>query len=193
MSTLLKEHIEYFLSLGFERLKGDKKDLARDAFDEANILLKQIPDEFKYNLDDLDHGDIFHPTSYPMQINVAIPQQLDFLMTRGKILGSDITYYDYKNTIENIWKIMATIPDDEEFKIRAFADIPSGSFRRRHGSPFDRGSADYYYNRPCSPHYWPCGTGHGRKVEATHMTEGQIAEYMAGYKEAMEFGDQKEW
>lgn len=65
--------------------------------------------------------------------------------------------------------------------------------QHEHGSPFDRGSADYYYHRPCSPHYWPDGTGHGEKVEKADMTAEQIAEYVAGYKEAMEFGDQKEW
>jgi len=65
--------------------------------------------------------------------------------------------------------------------------------QHKHGSPFDRGSADYYYHRPCSPHYWPDGTGHGQKVEKADMTAEQIAEYIEGYKEAMEFGDQKEW
>ena len=34
-----------------------------------------------------------------------------------------------------------------------------------HGSPEDRGSADYYYYRNREPHYWPEGTGNGTKVE----------------------------
>lgn len=64
---------------------------------------------------------------------------------------------------------------------------------RRHGSPYDRGSADAYYGRPRDPHYWPQGTYNGERVEARDMTTGQIAEYDRGYKEQVASGDVKDW
>jgi hypothetical protein len=36
---------------------------------------------------------------------------------------------------------------------------------RAHGSPYDRGSADSYYGRPLSPHWWPNGTNKGYRIE----------------------------
>ena len=33
----------------------------------------------------------------------------------------------------------------------------------KHGSPYDRGSADRYYGRGSEPHYYPHGTGNDRK------------------------------
>lgn len=59
-----------------------------------------------------------------------------------------------------------------------------------HGSPEDRGSADYYYHRNREPHYWPEGTGNGTKVEKQDMTEEQIALYNKGYDEET---DRKDW
>ena len=35
----------------------------------------------------------------------------------------------------------------------------------KHGSPTDRGSADRYYGRPYDPHWYPEGTGNGKRVE----------------------------
>ena len=63
----------------------------------------------------------------------------------------------------------------------------------KHGSPFDRGGADFWYRRPAEPHYWPDGTGHGTKITEAEMTAEQIEEYYDGYEEAEEIGDQKEW
>jgi hypothetical protein len=63
--------------------------------------------------------------------------------------------------------------------------------RNRHGSLYDRGSADSYYNRPQSPHWWPQGTGHGEKI--TDLTNEERAEYLAGYEHNEKFGDKKEW
>lgn len=62
-----------------------------------------------------------------------------------------------------------------------------------HGSPYDRGGADYYYRREYNPHYWPEGTYKGRRIGAEEMTEEEHLEYRAGWKEAEEFGEQKEW
>ena len=63
----------------------------------------------------------------------------------------------------------------------------------KHGSPFDRGSADSYYGRPMKPHYWPAGTYVGEAIFKEHMTEEQIAEYYAGYEENEKSGAKKEW
>ena len=65
--------------------------------------------------------------------------------------------------------------------------------RNKHGGPFDRGGADYYYYRPPEPHYWAQGTGHGIKTTEDQMTSSEIADYNAGFAEAAECGDQKDW
>lgn len=63
--------------------------------------------------------------------------------------------------------------------------------RKRHGSLWDRGSADSYYHRPRSPHWWPEGTGKGQKIEILTIEERN--EYLAGYDHNERFGDKKEW
>ncbi len=62
-----------------------------------------------------------------------------------------------------------------------------------HGSPFDRGGADYWYHRPAYPHFWPQGTGHGIKICQGHMSKAEIAAYYAGFDEAAERGGQKDY
>ena len=63
--------------------------------------------------------------------------------------------------------------------------------RERHGSLFDRGSADSYYHRPRGPHWWPEGTGNGTKI--TDLTAAERAEYDAGYDYNEQYGDKKNW
>ena len=60
-----------------------------------------------------------------------------------------------------------------------------------HGSLYDRGSADSYYRRPATPHYYPNGTGHGDPI--TDLTESQIREYMRGYFDQEKDGDHKDY
>lgn len=50
-----------------------------------------------------------------------------------------------------------------------------------HGGPFDRGSADSYYQRKLKPHYWPEGTRIGKEVTEAEMTLEEINEYKAGW------------
>ena len=69
----------------------------------------------------------------------------------------------------------------------------SQTYNARHGSPFDRGSADSYYGRKADPHYWPFGTYKGTRIEAKDMTPAQIAAYRAGYDYNEQFGDKKNW
>jgi len=63
--------------------------------------------------------------------------------------------------------------------------------RTRHGGLRDRGSADSYYGRPRSPHWWPEGTGTGVKIE--DLSDAERAEYMAGYDYNERVGDKKSW
>jgi hypothetical protein len=63
--------------------------------------------------------------------------------------------------------------------------------RKRHGSLYDRGSADSYYHRPRSPHWYPEGTGHGQKIE--NLTKEEREEYYAGYEHNEQYGDKKDW
>ena len=64
---------------------------------------------------------------------------------------------------------------------------------KRHGSCFDRGSADSYYNRPRSPHYYVGDTYKSEKVTVENMTEEEIANYHAGYDWNESNGDKKDW
>ena len=66
-------------------------------------------------------------------------------------------------------------------------------YDKRHGGPFDRGSADYYYHRMPEPHYFVGGSYMTEKVETHDMSEDEIEAYHAGYAEARELGDRKEW
>ena len=49
------------------------------------------------------------------------------------------------------------------------------------GSPYDRGSADAWYERPYNPHKYPQGT---YKCEPVALTDpNEVAAYKAGYEE----------
>ena len=67
------------------------------------------------------------------------------------------------------------------------------NFDTRHGGPFDRGRADYWYNRGYDPHYYKGGTYTSERVEKDDMTPEELAAYRAGYCEAEANGDQKDW
>jgi hypothetical protein len=57
------------------------------------------------------------------------------------------------------------------------------AYSTRHGSPFDRGSADAWYGRDFDPHYWPQGTYNGQRVEMAQMTAQEITAYTVGYRD----------
>jgi len=58
------------------------------------------------------------------------------------------------------------------------------------GSPFDRGSADYYYGRAPNPN---CFTAPGTMIHRDSMTPADIDAYFAGYSFQAELGDTKDW
>lgn len=64
---------------------------------------------------------------------------------------------------------------------------------KRHGGPWDRGSADAYYRRPYKPHYYKGSTGTSEKVEEKEMTPEEIAEYAAGRQYQQELGEFKDY
>ena len=61
----------------------------------------------------------------------------------------------------------------------------------RHGGAYDRGSADYYYHRAYSPHYYAKDTGTSERI--TDLTESEIRSYAKGWNDAESAGDQKDW
>ncbi len=64
------------------------------------------------------------------------------------------------------------------------------TYDKKHGSPYDRGSADYYYGRGRNPHHYPNGTGNAPRIEVEDMTEAEIKAYHTGYDEET---DKKQW
>ena len=63
--------------------------------------------------------------------------------------------------------------------------------RKRHGSLYDRGSADSHYGRQPAPHYGGVGGDSGERVRVHDKTS--VDEYMAGYNYNERFGDKKDW
>ena len=66
-------------------------------------------------------------------------------------------------------------------------------YNKRHGGPWDRGSADSYYSRPGVPHYYVGGTGHGDPIKKADMTVAEIEAYHAGYDYNESVSDKKDW
>ncbi len=64
---------------------------------------------------------------------------------------------------------------------------------KRHGGPYDRGSADYYYGRRYQPHYYMSATHKSPRVGEYSMTQEEIEAYSDGYQAAKEQGDQKNY
>jgi len=68
--------------------------------------------------------------------------------------------------------------------------LPEG--KKRHGGPYDRGGADYYYRRPNNPHYYLGSTGMpSEQIKQSKMSEKQIAEYNEGWEDQKKSGEIK--
>ena len=63
----------------------------------------------------------------------------------------------------------------------------------RHGSAFDRGSADSYYGRPRRPHMYMGATGNSPEIPADVMSNEDIEAYHAGYDHNEQYGGKKSW
>jgi hypothetical protein len=73
------------------------------------------------------------------------------------------------------------------------AKLATDHFDKSHGSPFDRGAADSWYSRPQEPHWYPEGTGHGKRIESKDMSIAEMRAYFAGYEYNEQFGGKKSW
>jgi hypothetical protein len=69
----------------------------------------------------------------------------------------------------------------------------SGYYDQRHGGPYDRGSADSYYERGYNPHYFVGDSYNSPRITLEQMTPAEITAYTAGYRYNEELGDHKEW
>jgi hypothetical protein len=55
---------------------------------------------------------------------------------------------------------------------------------KRHGGPYDRGGADYYYHRSYQPHYFEGETAFSRRVPSEEMTPEELRSYARGWNDA---------
>ena len=66
-------------------------------------------------------------------------------------------------------------------------------YDKRHGGPWDRGSADSWYSRPKEPHYYVGDTGASELVVEESMTVEELEAYNAGYEFNERFGEKKNY
>lgn len=64
---------------------------------------------------------------------------------------------------------------------------------KRHGGPYDRGSADSYYRRGFRPHYFKGDTYSSEEVTEKDMTPEEIVAYSAGFNDNENDGNFKDW
>ena len=62
----------------------------------------------------------------------------------------------------------------------------------RHGSQYDRGRADFWYNRPVDPHYYAYHADGAGRTKVTDLTPKERKAYLAGYEDAESDGGQKD-
>jgi hypothetical protein len=67
------------------------------------------------------------------------------------------------------------------------------TYDKRHGGPWDRGSADSYYGRGRRPHYFVGDTRQSDEIKLADMTAEEVEAYHAGYDYNEKFGGKKEW
>jgi len=79
-------------------------------------------------------------------------------------------------------------PNEQERVVRGLRDW---QFQRKHGSLYDRGSADSHYGRMPNPHYGGVGGDSGPRIEV--YDESSVAEYLAGYEYNERYGDKKDY
>jgi hypothetical protein len=72
-----------------------------------------------------------------------------------------------------------------------FKDTRPQFSRERHGSLYDRGSADSWYSRDPDPHWYPNASYVGIKI--TDLTAEEVSEYMQGYEDNEKSGGKKDY
>jgi len=66
--------------------------------------------------------------------------------------------------------------------------MPTNKSAHRHGGPYDRGSADKFYKRTATPHYFTGATLKSLRIEEDNMTPQQVINYHLGYDNAEAHG-----
>ena len=74
-----------------------------------------------------------------------------------------------------------------------FIEFMGNKYNSRHGGPFDRGTADSWYNRPKAPHFYEGDTAASVKIESSDMSAEEVNAYLSGYEWNEDFGGKKEW
>ena len=64
---------------------------------------------------------------------------------------------------------------------------------KRHGGPYDRGSADSYYQRGFEPHYFVGDTYSTEKVKITDVNSNAYRAYKQGYDDNERAINFKKW
>ena len=72
-------------------------------------------------------------------------------------------------------------------------EFEGGVYNRRHGGPFDRGTADSWYGREFNPHYFVGDSFNSPRVSLAEMTAVEIVAYTAGYNYNEQFGGKKDY
>ena len=78
-------------------------------------------------------------------------------------------------------------------KIMVIMEMSKMDYDKRHGGPWDRGTADSWYSRGFDPHYYPNGSYEDTRIELKDMTAEHIVAYSAGYEHNEKFGGKKSW
>lgn len=73
------------------------------------------------------------------------------------------------------------------------AEAHKEMYSQRHGSPYDRGTADSYYGRGYNPHYFVGDSYNSTRLELVDMSAYEIAAYTAGFNDNERSGDRKEY
>lgn len=73
----------------------------------------------------------------------------------------------------------------------SYGEYKGKQYDEKHGSFFDRGSADSYYGRPRDPHRGGVGGMSGPRIVAE--TAEELEAYHAGYDWNEEQGNKKDW
>lgn len=67
------------------------------------------------------------------------------------------------------------------------------NYDKRPGGPYDRGTADAYYQRAFDPHYYVGKAVLSDRVELLNMTPDEIVAYTVGYREQEQSREVKDW
>ena len=62
-------------------------------------------------------------------------------------------------------------------------------YDKRHGGPWDRGSADAYYWREKNPHYYLGATNASTRIAEQNMSTDELEAYHAGYDQEFDRKD----